>query len=476
MPSTITDGVSPFGPLWDDGGATMRGYLSLPSRTACSALGSAILVGAALVALALPAAASAGSYKWAKTWTPRAGYDVFQVRLAAAPGGGVYAGTTPCSPLHQPCGIAVARYSSAGQRLWAKLLTTASPSALVAVANDPSGNLVVVGYAPTGAGGTDWLLAKLDPGGKKLWVARLGGVASQSSIPSGVVVNAAGAVYVCGRIVRAGTTPDAAVAKFSASGKSQWTRFVAGGAGGLDQATALTRDAAGNIYVTGYLNEVATMDDVFVARFSPGGQRDWLSMWNNPVVRYENDYAWGIAVSSAGVAVAGSTTGAWDTLYDAWDRDGLVLTLTLAGATKWVSTLPGTSASGELTAVYTDAAGNVAAAGPLWSGSPATMKAALWMLSPAGFSWHTEWLPAGAGAGAFDDLTWRGATLVATGFSDASGSADVLLFTITPGLVTWTATYDSGSGGTDEGTDVLCRAKGIFVGGSLDGKLGVVLF
>lgn len=130
-----------------------------PAGAAGAALGPALLVVLMVMGvLALPASAPAGPPQWARSWDPRPGYDVFQVRIAAAPTADIYVATTPCSPAHQPCGIAVARYSDAGKRLWGTLLLKSAGSGLAAVASDPAGNLVVAGYAPAAAGELEGLV------------------------------------------------------------------------------------------------------------------------------------------------------------------------------------------------------------------------------------------------------------------------------------------------------------------------------
>jgi len=457
----------------------MMGFCRVrPAGAAGAALGPALLLVLMVVGvLALPVSAPAGPPQWARSWDPRPGYDVFQVRIAAAPTADVYVATTPCSPAHQPCGIAVARYSDAGKRLWGTLLLKSMGSGLAAVASDPAGNLVVAGYAPAAAGGKDWWLAKVSPGGARVWSRRLAGVTGGVGEVAAVQTDAQGNIYACGRVVRSGIQTDAALAKWDARGRHLWTKYLSGGAGDDDQASALALDGRGRVYVTGHLREIATLDDVFVARYASNGHRDWLRTWNNRFAD-ENDYALGIAASSSGAAVAGSTPGSWDSVYSVWDRDGLVLVFSPGGTLRWLYQEPGALPWGGFSAPYIDAAGNVAAAGSITAGSPADYKAMMIMLSPSGAVHYALWLPAGAARGSFNDLTRDGAALVAAGSmqSSVSASADVLLSSVTPGMQSWVRTYDSRGGRDDVGTDVLCGSGGMYVGGAFGNRLGLVRF
>jgi hypothetical protein len=455
----------------------MSTFGNVSGRSARAARACVLVACAVLLWLAVPATASAAP-TWARTWKPRSGsYTIYQVRLAPAPAGGVYVGTTPCSASHVASGMAVARYTPGGKRLWGKLLTKASRSAVAAVAADPSGRLVVAGAAPTAAGGTKWRLLKLSRAGKVLWHTGLMGVAKAGSGPSGLSVDGAGHIYVCGAVGRSGRGSDASLAKFSAGGKLLWIRYLGGSAHGDDFATGLARDSQGHIYVAGHVSNVGTGYDAFVARYSPTGHRAWRRFWDN-LSTHGDDDAWAVAASSAGVAVAGSTDGAWDTGYNVYDRDGLVVSYTPSGGGRYEYTVAGTSPSGEFAAAYIDGAGNVVAAGRISTGASGSgnTKAVLLMLSPAGTEWYSSWLPIGPGDGGFEAITSRGGTLVAVGFESAGSGSDMLLHTVTPSLVTTVDSYSSGAGTTNDATDVLCRGSAIYLAGGAGVKMGLVGF
>lgn len=452
----------------------MRGRLSPRLRTLGVAAGAAILTGVTLIAL--PVCASAGTYKWAKTWAPRPGYNIFQARLAAAPLGGVYAATTPCSVTHVASGMAVARYTSSGACLWAKMLTKASHSAMAAVAADRWGDPIVLGYGPAKTGGTAWQLIKLSPAGKQLWHVQLRGVRSAGNMPGAMAVDAAGNIYVCGQVVRVHSGTDATLAKFSAGGKLLWAEYLDGSAHGDDCATTLARDAAGRIYVTGYVKDVGTGDDVFVARYSATGHRDWLRIWDNRM-NSGDDYAWAIAASRAGVAVAGSTDGTWDNVNGEWDTDGLVVAYAPNSNLRYEWEVPGADPEDEFYAVSFCPNGAVAAAGGITTAAPGNMyKAVLLVLSPAPKQLLCDWLPNTSCGAGFDAMTSSAGTILAAGFVGTANGSSTYLCRVTAGLQTTMATYSSGAGTTNVATDVLCRGSATYVAGEAGSKMGLVRF
>ena len=226
------------------------------------------------------------------------------------------------------------------------------------VAVDTSGNVTVSGYTyssnfPTQnalqsalAGGSDIFITKFTPGSSSLLFSTyLGGSSIDRS--SGMVVDASGNIYLAGdsqspnfpvtanayQSSLAGTdnavitklAPDASTLVFST--------YLGGGA--TDQATALTLDSVGNIYVTGFTqsSNFPLLDpfqnvlgisgagncgstnlinvpnvicaDAFVAKFAPSG----IPVFSSFLGGSGSDSGQGIAVDSTGnIYVVGGTT------------------------------------------------------------------------------------------------------------------------------------------------------------------------
>jgi hypothetical protein len=188
----------------------------------------------------------------------------------------------------------VARYSAAGDALWAVSAGGSSSwEGGYAVAVDGSGSAWVtgsfMGTATIGsntlvsAGEADAFLVEYDASGVARWATRLGGPSYDTGL--GVTIGADGAIFLTGRYQNGttiGTTDltaaggyDVYVAKLAATGTPLWARNIGGARD--DNARGIAVDASGGLYVTGYFTDTAQLDpftlisnggrDAFVARY-----------------------------------------------------------------------------------------------------------------------------------------------------------------------------------------------------------------
>lgn len=152
---------------------------------------------------------------------------------------------------------------------------------------DAAGNIYTTGYF-TGTvdfnpgpgvynlittGGYDAYIQKLDANGNFLWAAKMG--QTQDDRGERVTLDGAGNVIITGTsngLFNLGLgRPDIAVWKYNASGVYQWWKKI--GNNYYDYATAVTTDAANNIYITGTFEN--TVD------FNPGGAAQILTSTGN---------------------------------------------------------------------------------------------------------------------------------------------------------------------------------------------------
>ena len=168
---------------------------------------------------------------------------------------------------------------------------------------------------------------------------------------------------------------DVFLTKFDGAGNLLW-RATFGGSG-RDRAVSITVDGSGNAYVTGVFEGTVDFDpgigtafrtsvgpsDVFVARFSPSGDLDWVSSVGGASTQVPTD----IAVDASGATYTiGSFSGTVDfdpsaatqNRNSAGDEDVFLLKLDAMGAFVWVGRFGlGDDDRGE--GVDVDAAGNV---------------------------------------------------------------------------------------------------------------------
>ncbi|RAK68184.1 SBBP repeat-containing protein [Hymenobacter edaphi] len=297
--------------------------------------------------------------------------------------------------------VFVAKCDASGTWLWARQSTGAVSEQGAGLGADAAGNVWLIGetYGEavrlgsttlTGANSfsvgtrTASFLGKMDAAGTWLWARAPdnGGSGSQctQSLPDGsgnlyVVGSFSGTVAFGSTSLTSRGTDDAFVAKLDAQGNYLWVQQL--GTAGPDVAYDLTRDASGNVLVTGFFAGTLTLGsitltttafghDSFVAKLDAGGTPLWArsigtysySSANNP--RYGNSLAtdasgnvW-LAGYFSGTATFGSTS---LTATSGYAPDAFVAKLDASGTWLWARQAVG-SAQDDVRGLALDAAGN----------------------------------------------------------------------------------------------------------------------
>src|SRR5688572_7222432 len=129
----------------------------------------------------------------------------------------------------------------------------AGEDAGVKIAVDAAGNIYVTGYSTGSGSGHDYTTIKYNSSGVQQWSARYNGPGNALDEASDIAVDAGGNVYVTGRSAAGANeyTYDYATIKYSPSGAELWVARYNGPVGQQDEATSITLDDEGNVYVTG---------------------------------------------------------------------------------------------------------------------------------------------------------------------------------------------------------------------------------
>jgi uncharacterized protein YjiK len=218
-------------------------------------------------------------------------------------------------------------YDSSGNKVRTKQLGVASAStAAYGAAVDASGNVYVSGSTTGGLDGNtitgmmDLFLTMYDSSGNKVRTKQLG-VASASTVATGVAVDASGNVYVSGSTTGGldGNTitglTDFFLTMYDSSGNKVRTKQL-GVASASTYATGVAVDASGNVYVSGYTtggldgNTILGLEDFFLTMYDSSGNKVRTKQLG---VASASTAASGVAVDASGnVYVSGSTTGGLD--------------------------------------------------------------------------------------------------------------------------------------------------------------------
>lgn len=190
------------------------------------------------------------------------------------------------------------------------------------VTSDDAGNVFVAGVFTEGiafeqphttAGKSDIFLAKVSPDGAPLWSRTFGGPETESA--GGLVALSGGRVALVGSFegtaslggtewTTAKASSDLFVCAVESDGKTAWSRGLGGGE--LELVTGATKDARGDLLVSGYSGPSTASVDVLLAKVSAKGDIEWSRLWEAS----GSQEAAGVAVDPNGdVVIAGNLKG-----------------------------------------------------------------------------------------------------------------------------------------------------------------------
>ncbi|MBL7038960.1 MAG: SBBP repeat-containing protein [Pirellulaceae bacterium] len=271
-----------------------------------------------------------GNFQWAHDGGGK-GYD-YGHGIAVTPTGdayvtGSFSGAVTLgeatSPSAKGKSVFVVMYDTDGQLKWSRLAGNDQGQSGHNIAVGPGGDCYVSGYvsgvvqlsghefgSPTSV--KDIFVARLTADGEFIWARTAGG--ESDGLSTGVAVDGQGNCYLTGMftskavfgtatLVSAGEY-DVFVARFDADGKPAWA--YSGGGEKIDYGLGVATDSFGNCYVTGeFTDDVRFMGqhlsglggrDLYVARYSPHGELDWLEVMGGA----HSDLSYAVTVDGGG--------------------------------------------------------------------------------------------------------------------------------------------------------------------------------
>lgn len=276
---------------------------------------------------------------------------------------------------------AIAKYDNNGNLLWLKQLGTPGFDSATSITVDVAGNFYVTGNTggdlggqnaggstgytvngqPTGKTPDSWV-AKYDNNGNQLWLKQLGTPGLENA--TGVTVDPTGNVYITGYTnnsfdgSNSSQSNDPWVAKFDSNGNRQWIKQF--GTNFVDQSSGIVADSNGNIYMSGYTYDTFNPNNIavnngWIAKFDTQGNQQWLKQVGDVNT---NDTADTIAIDTTGnLYLSGSTDGNFGGT-NAGKSDAWVGKFDSSGNQQWVKQF-GTPNSDTSAGVAVDPAGNI---------------------------------------------------------------------------------------------------------------------
>jgi hypothetical protein len=178
-----------------------------------------------------------------------------------------------------------------------------------AISVDGSGNVYVTGVSSGSDTSLDYATIKYNSNGVEQWVQRYNGPGNSDDRATAMSVDDAGNVCVTGRSYGSDTYYDYATIKYNSNGVEQWIqRYNGPWLDGYEEATSISLDGSGNVYVTGRSYGLFTDYDYVTIKYNSNGVEQWVQRYNGP--GNHDDLAKSISVDSSGnVYVTGRSCG-----------------------------------------------------------------------------------------------------------------------------------------------------------------------
>ncbi|MEK7474001.1 MAG: hypothetical protein AAB152_00065 [Candidatus Coatesbacteria bacterium] len=399
----------------------------------------------------------------AATWFTGSVCNTGYARASNADGSDVESSSL-CFPLMAPVPPVV----SCGPRavVWSRTYNDAinGYDYLYASALDPSGNLIIGGSDEASGTGGSMLVRKYDPSGNLLLNLSYNSPANSNEAAFGVASDPSGNIIAAGWEIRSdlGQGDNWLVRKYNAAGTLLWSRSWNGPGNTDDEALAVTADAAGNIYVVGYLALGPNNLEWLVAKYDAAGTVVWSRTYRGPIA--EGHTASEVALDTSGnVIVVGSEVVDLSSQLRNWR----IHKYDAAGNLLWSRTVgsPASMSDDRPTGVVTDASQNIYVGG--WLNRSDLGQSANWQIMKYDASGALVWTRAYNGPASGTDVCTRLALdsqgeLVASGYDTQAGQGNnwrVCAYD-TDGTVLWTYTYNGVSNAEDQAQSVAAAPDG----------------
>ena len=322
---------------------------------------------------------------------------------------------------------------------------------------DDSGNVYVTGHSYGSGSHYDYATTKYDSDGIEKWVARYNGPGNYHDTPKAIAVDAFGNIYVTGYSYGDGTSSDYATIKYNSDGVEQWVARYNGPVNGNDIVYAMALDDFGNVYVTGESDDNDSRLNYTTIKYNKDGLRLWTATYNGP--GNYNDSARAITLDALGnVYVTGYSYGGAETR-----QDYATVKYDSSGRQLWVARYAGPSgppysAYDAAHAIAVDASGGVYVTGYSDGGETSYDYATIKYDSDGIEQWEARYNGLGdkydyAHAIALDS---SGCVYV-TGYSDNNGTKQdyATIKYNSSGSQLWVATYNGPANNNDRACSIL---------------------
>lgn len=215
--------------------------------------------------------------------------------------------------------IVIIKYDNSGVQQWLKRYNGAGNGgdAPVGLKVDAADNIVVGGYTDMGAGQKfNFIALKYNTAGALIWEKQYNGTSSDMDLATAISVDAANNVYLTGLTTQLyGTRLDSnyGTVKYDQAGNQLWIKFYDGPNNSVDVARSIFVDMNQNVYISGSSKGVGS-DDYATIKYSQSGSQLWVMSYNGP--GNSNDYSSSVVADNIGNAYVTGRSFGTGTDYD----------------------------------------------------------------------------------------------------------------------------------------------------------------
>jgi hypothetical protein len=288
------------------------------------------LLGVVLAAALLPVLASADvGTVWMRTYAQTGYCDDEATAMFVDRAGNVYVAGSSERTETGPKDYAVVKYNSAGVQQWAARFSSIGNSIPSAIVADGAGNVYVTGASESTGTYSDILTVKYNAAGVEQWHDRYSSAGDCIDQGRSVCIDSSGNVAVCGVTSSVATSYDWVVIGYAPGGARRFVTPRTSAGGNPDEANCIIADPQGNYYVAGrfWFGGTTKADDAAVAKYNSAGAEQWTVNYDGPL---SGDGAVALCRNAAGVFYAtGWSTGPSD------NADVLTMKVSAAGSLVW---------------------------------------------------------------------------------------------------------------------------------------------